>query len=435
ARKALAQPGGVFEARVRTLRMDGTYFDSDSRMVRIDVDGEVFVLDVVRDISEQIESARLRQEMLDTLAARNQSLQWVQEASAQLFVQPDLNALSRTAIRLLDQRFSSANAYMGLIENNTLITIARSSAELIQNVRSINPRYPYWDRAREQPNGILVIENIEVGLLDGPVTLAAMRQRGVVMLVLILLLEGDREIGAVALEYYRRVEFSAENISDLEVFSRTLALALARAKHLEAIAYQAEHDALTGLHNRAVLHREFPARVVPGQRAALFLLDLDRFKEINDTLGHHVGDDLLRQVGPRLREGLGLHDALLCRLGGDEFAVLVAGDAVDASNSTQLGRDMLNALKRPVSVNRVQLEIGASIGIALYPGHGADSHELLRSADVAMYAAKSSGAGVTVYNVDFDMHSPERLRLIVDLGAGIRERELLLHFQDRKSVV
>src|SRR5690606_12692723 len=108
ARKALAQPGGVFEARVRTLRMDGTYFDSDSRMVRIDVDGEVFVLDVVRDISEQIESARLRQEMLDTLAARNQSLQWVQEASAQLFVQPDLNALSRTAIRLLDQRFSSA---------------------------------------------------------------------------------------------------------------------------------------------------------------------------------------------------------------------------------------------------------------------------------------------------------------------------------------
>src|SRR5690606_1967937 len=199
ARAALAQPGTVYEVRTRTRRMDGTLFDAHSRTVRID--GEVFVLDVVRDITEQLDIARSRQEMLDTLEARNQSLQWVQEASAQLFVQPDMNALSRTAILLLDQRFSSANAYMGIIENNTLITIARSNAELIQNVRSINPRYPYWDRVREQPNGILVIENIEVGLLDGPVTLAAMRQRGVAMLVLILLLEGDREIGAVALEY------------------------------------------------------------------------------------------------------------------------------------------------------------------------------------------------------------------------------------------
>jgi diguanylate cyclase (GGDEF)-like protein len=198
------------------------------------------------------------------------------------------------------------------------------------------------------------------------------------------------------------------------------------------LEYQARHDGLTGLHNRSVLHTQF-ARWQAGAagEAMLFLLDLNRFKEINDTLGHHIGDDLLRQIGGRLRQGLGYRRALVCRLGGDEFAVLMLGQAADAEHALEIGRDMLAAIRQPFLVNGVHLEISASIGASLYPEHGTDSHTLLRFADVAMYEAKHSGAGALVYNIDLDLHSPERLRVIVDLNSGIRERELLLRYQPK----
>jgi diguanylate cyclase (GGDEF)-like protein/PAS domain S-box-containing protein len=428
----LDQTDGVFEVRTRTRRLDGSSFESDSRLVRVIIEDKVFVLNVVRDITDQLASAHERESMLQQLAARNQSLQWLQQASAELFVQPNMRALAEAAIGLLDQHYSAACSYVGLMENETLRTIARSSATRIKHVSFVNPRYPYWDRVARAPSRILVIENVQEGLWDGPVTRAAMLARGVTTLVLVLLLDGDRELGALALEYYDATSFHRDSLSDLEVFSHTLALALARAKHLDSIAFQADHDSLTGLHNRSVLHREFQ-NWSGGDHAgaALFLLDLDRFKEINDTLGHHVGDDLLRQIGSRLRLGLSYREAVVCRLGGDEFAVMLLGQAFDGEQAVALGRDLLAALRRPFLINGVHLEISASVGIALYPQHGGDSHALLRSADVAMYEAKRGGAGVLSYDVQLDLHSPERLRLIVDLGTGIRERELLLHYQPK----
>ncbi|MET0378020.1 MAG: EAL domain-containing protein [Spongiibacteraceae bacterium] len=436
AYEILDQAGGFFEMRTRAKRLDGTYFDADSRLVRVVVDDEIFVLNAVRDITEQLANAREREQMLQTLAARNESLQWVQHASARLFAQPNMRALAETAIDLLDQHYTAACAYVGLMEGEMLNTIARSSVTRVKHVSFANPRYAYWNRVARQPNRILVIENVEDGLWDGPVTRAAMLARGVTTLVLVLLLDGDNELGAVALEYYDKISFARDSLSDIEVFSHTLALALARAKHLDAIAYQADHDSLTGLFNRSVLHREFQqwSRGNSGGQAALFLLDLDRFKEINDTLGHHVGDDLLRQIGSRLRLGLSYREAVVCRLGGDEFAVLLLGQQVDGEQVIAQGRDLLAALRRPFLINGVHLEISASIGIALYPDHGSDSHALLRSADVAMYEAKRSGAGVLCYDTQLDMHSPERLRLIVDLATGIRERELLLHYQPKLNL-
>jgi diguanylate cyclase (GGDEF)-like protein len=163
---------------------------------------------------------------------------------------------------------------------------------------------------------------------------------------------------------------------------------------------------------------------------ALMLLDLDRFKEINDTLGHHIGDRLLQKVGPRLEPIMKQHNTLLCRLGGDEFTILIY-DEKDEAALIDFGRQVLEELRKPFTIDSMILEIDVSIGIAVHPADGKDSHALLRSADVAMYEAKRRGGGVVRYDRAEDQHTPERLALIAELGTAIREGQLLLHYQPK----
>jgi diguanylate cyclase (GGDEF)-like protein/PAS domain S-box-containing protein len=202
----------------------------------------------------------------------------------------------------------------------------------------------------------------------------------------------------------------------------------------DQLEHQAHHDALTGLANRVLLHREFP-RVVGAAGGegspALLLMDLDRFKEINDTLGHHVGDIMLQHVATRLTAVVdATGGGLVCRLGGDEFALLLPGAAARESPEA-VARQLLVALGQPFVVGSLNLEIGASIGIAFYPKDGADSHALLRSADVAMYLAKDTHSGIASYSADLDTNTPERLALMTDLHLAFSNDELLLHYQPK----
>jgi diguanylate cyclase (GGDEF)-like protein len=163
------------------------------------------------------------------------------------------------------------------------------------------------------------------------------------------------------------------------------------------------------------------------------LLDLDRFKEVNDTLGHHVGDLLLTQIGPRVREVLGDAGGLISRLGGDEFAVVVPQprSTHDVLKQAEAVRE---ALRQPFEIDGMALEIGASVGVALYPDHGRDSHELMRCADIAMYFAKSTSAGVTLYTPQLDHHTPERLAMMSEIGAAIRGKQMMLNYQPLLSL-
>jgi diguanylate cyclase (GGDEF)-like protein/PAS domain S-box-containing protein len=202
------------------------------------------------------------------------------------------------------------------------------------------------------------------------------------------------------------------------------------------LEHRALHDALTGLPNRALLADRFGQALGGGLRTGratgLLLIDLDRFKEINDTLGHHVGDQLLARVGPRLT-GVLRPDDTVARLGGDEFAVLLPGiDTVEAA--VAVAEKLHVALGRPFSVDGVDLDVEASIGVVLSGRHGDDPAALMQRADIAMYVAKQRSLGVQVYDPASDGHSPERLALLGDLRRALAGDELFLHFQPKVNL-
>jgi diguanylate cyclase (GGDEF)-like protein/PAS domain S-box-containing protein len=198
------------------------------------------------------------------------------------------------------------------------------------------------------------------------------------------------------------------------------------------LAHQALHDALTGLPNRVLLLDRLQQAISVAQREgtslSLLLMDLDRFKEVNDTLGHHAGDLLLQQVGTRLRGALRPVDTI-ARLGGDEFAVILPD--TDAASLPTLVADLLRRLQAPFMIDGQHVAVGASIGVSLAPEHGNEADTLLRRSDVAMYVAKRSGAGFAIYSVDQDRNSPDRLSLIGELRRAVEDGELVLHYQPK----
>ena len=211
---------------------------------------------------------------------------------------------------------------------------------------------------------------------------------------------------------------------------RIVAVASRRLRH------QALHDDLTDLPNRALLYDRMEAALTAAERsgepAALLLVDLDRFKEVNDTLGHDSGDRLLEEVAARL-QGVVRRGDTLARLGGDEFAVLLRG-LPDRGMAAELAGRLQDAIARPFLLNGVSAVLDASIGIAHCPEHGTDVHTLVQRADVAMYDAKRSRTSIETYSPDRDPYSAERLQLLGELRAAIGAGELVLHFQPKVDV-
>jgi len=204
-----------------------------------------------------------------------------------------------------------------------------------------------------------------------------------------------------------------------------------------ALRHQAMHDGLTDLPNRMMLFDRLAdaleAARSDGRLIALLLMDLDRFKEVNDTFGHHFGDVLLKQVAFRLRNQLHVDDTV-ARLGGDEFAVVLTS-ALDSNGVAMTARRILNSLQQPFVVEGQVLEVGASIGIALYPQHGSDARTLMRRADVAMYATKQSNAGFTFHERDEpESRVPDQLSLVVEMRTAIERNEFELYYQPKRHL-
>jgi diguanylate cyclase (GGDEF)-like protein len=205
-----------------------------------------------------------------------------------------------------------------------------------------------------------------------------------------------------------------------------------REQRILKLAYE---DPLTQLPNRAqfgeALERGIVLAQTQGQSLAILVMDLDRFKFVNDSLGHGVGDHVLRQVGMRLHKLLG-SAGCVARLGGDEFALLVP--ALQTAQVIELAQNILAALERPIFFQDQPLDVGTSIGIALYPEHASDAETLVRNADIAMYVAKRGKIGYTVYEPKFDTSQQEHLSLLGELRHAVEHGELRLYYQPKVSL-
>jgi diguanylate cyclase (GGDEF)-like protein len=197
--------------------------------------------------------------------------------------------------------------------------------------------------------------------------------------------------------------------------------------------YDSLHDTLTGLPNRALLAERVNVALSGGKRRGepigLLLIDLDGFKEVNDTLGHQFGDVVLREVAARLAATIG--DAgTVARLGGDEFAVLLPRLA-SSDEGTAIADRLVTVLRQPVEVDELVMEVGASIGVAVYPTSCDDADQLLQCADIAMYTAKRAGLGVAEYDSSQNARHPKQLTLLAELRRALDDDEIVLHYQPK----
>ncbi len=217
------------------------------------------------------------------------------------------------------------------------------------------------------------------------------------------------------------------------VFSQTNDLRERSVLLEQKAAHQATHDSLTGLPNRALFIDRLQQATIAAKRDntffAVLILDMDRFKDVNDTLGHYNGDRLLKQVGLRLSGVLRESDTL-ARIGGDEFGFILP-KLKGSDDVNKVARKIKKSLTGTFAIEDLSFEVQASIGATLYPENGKDADTLIQRADVAMYAAKQNKSGYALYSKDFDKHSPRRLTLMGELRQAIISDELVLHYQPK----
>ena len=233
-------------------------------------------------------------------------------------------------------------------------------------------------------------------------------------------------------QYARKLMLALGGIASLLVIAVATLVGQKVSKQAHDLQYQAFHDVLTGLPNRALFLDRLSHAIVRSHREGLkftiILLDLDRFKEVNDTLGHNVGDQLLQEVSRRLLDTIRKSDTV-ARLGGDEFVILL--EQLDLEHALSVAEKMSNSLDRPFKLADQKIDVSASFGLAYFPEHGEDSISLLQKADMAMYSAKNNHSSCAVYSSDLDKISRSDLTFKSEFLQAISHDELVLYFQPK----
>jgi diguanylate cyclase (GGDEF)-like protein len=297
---------------------------------------------------------------------------------------------------------------------------------------------------RAEPGGLeQLVQASGVGMLasfDDPRTEvgSALAERGLRYAMAAPITFGEDLRGVIIVGHSQgSVTFDGEDLRLFEVLASHSGVAIRGGRLLDRLRrevrareHEALHDNLTGLANRNLFDRfltqSLQERSV-GRLVAVMLMDLDGFKEINDTMGHHVGDAVLRELASRLTAGIAEY-GIVARLGGDEFG-FVLPDLSSAERVGELGQAILAELERPVAVDGLALELRASLGVSIAPEHGEDRSALMRRADVAMYTAKSAGGGIEVYDASGDRHSTRRLILANELRSAPRTDAIEVWYQ------
>ncbi len=364
-----------------------------------------------------------------SLSERHLSLERLYRFSQVVGANPEIEGVMRSVLAQARDLLRAERAELTFVpgEGSGLRVVHDGGDRLIREEATLPEEDWLWQQVVSQDAPILLQRGSKVagareylaGRGMSEAIVAPLRgESGVVGLVTV----GDR-MGSVR-------SFDSSDVQLLETVANHASVALEHGRLVDRLRHQALHDSLTGLPNRAALEAAtadaLAERTAGDAGLALLLMDLDGFKEVNDTLGHLHGDLLLVEVGRRLCQTVPA-GALVARLGGDEFAILLPG--VGESGALLTARQVLAALQVPARVEDVRLEVGASIGVALAPLHGREVGALLKAADVAMYAAKSGRRGVEVYRRELDGNDPTRLLLATQLREGLASDELRVYAQ------
>jgi diguanylate cyclase (GGDEF)-like protein/PAS domain S-box-containing protein len=424
---ALARTGSSVTAELRMVHVDGSWremeFTAINLLDRPSVAGLVLTC---RDVSQH----KTLERQLRLESDRMLALHRASAALADQTVDPDtvLNEVLRNALLLVGG--SSGSLHRWDAEAGVLRAVCNRDVSERHATPDIRPGEGLVGQTFNK-GGLLIVNDYQAWEYARRTAVSGHLCAGLG----VPLLRGGKCLGVLTLRVYGEdpTRFTEDDGRIASLFAREAAEALFSADAFEQQRRAALYDPLTGLPNRTLLRDQLDASIEAVSQGrsrsfALMVLDLDRFKEVNDTLGHHVGDVLLQQLGGRLLAAVRAGD-LVARLGGDEFAVLVPD--TDAAGAEQVARDLVLALQAPFLLEGHPIAVDASIGIAFSPQHGLDADTLLRCADVAMYQAKRSGAGIALYNASEDVHRPDRLALLGELRSAIDNGELLLHYQPK----
>jgi len=348
-------------------------------------------------------------------------LQYLNREIAERITMPGNRYVTQIYLEELRQKFSTPKSILLIQKDREILYIAGSSEQTISSISS------HLNSAREDSDKHSLIE------MEGVQYYWAVSMLPDNDYLLVMLEPAHSDELEIASALKMRLLSSGFVIIWLAVWiSLLLSTKISREldKKNDELQHMALHDNLTGLPNRTLLADRLEQLLLQSTRNgtpfALFLLDLDRFKEINDTLGHHFGDELLKRVSTRLSDSIRENDSI-ARLGGDEFAVLLP--QTDTEGAVLCANRILLAMQENYSINGVSTESKASIGVALYPEHADNTQTLMQLADVAMYQAKKSQSGYAIYDPTQNTHSVRRLRLMNELREAIENNKITAHYQ------